>query len=164
MTDRAQKWREAAARSAAAAAVPLVLPSGASVLARRPDIHLWLLHGRLPSAIAGALAAAREAKSPAALSDEQIAELGRFYFDVIAAAVVEPRIVAREPQAGEIGYAELPPEDVQFLFLWATRQEEAAAAASFRERGEHAAAGDHGAVVRAAAKRTRRDRGPGDGD
>lgn len=163
MDNLAQQWREAAAKVAAASATMLTLPSGASVRARRPDIHLWLLHGRLPTAIAAALAAVKESRGAEDVTNEQIAALGRFCFDVVTAAVVEPRIVAGEPKDGEISYAELPPEDVQFLFGWATRQEEAAAAATFRLRAEHAAAGDHGAVVRSAAKRTRRDRGPRDG-
>ncbi|MGH7087792.1 MAG: hypothetical protein ACREFQ_02730, partial [Stellaceae bacterium] len=98
-------------------------------------------------------------------TDEQIIAFGRFYHDVISQSVVAPRIVAGDPGDGEIAYNEIPPEDLDFIYKWATRQAEVADLATFRAVGRAAGDGDNGKDVRPAAERARRHprRGAGAG-
>ncbi len=152
-------WRKRAAEFGAERGVDLELPSGMVVRAVRPDPETWMLHGRLPTSLAAAIKAAKDNGAAEAPSDDQILAFGRFYHDVIVTAVVRPRIVAADPGDGEIAYAEIPGEDLDFIYKWATRQAEVADLASFRAHRRDAGAGDHGQDLRPAAKPAGRRRG-----
>lgn len=154
-------WRQRAAQMAAnsADAEDLKLPSGMVIRAVRPDVRMWILHGRMPASLVAAVRAAKDAPAAPDPTDEEIEAFGRFYYDLIVATVVRPRIVAATPGDGEIGYTEIPPEDLDFIWKWATRHEEVAGVAGFRGVERDAGAGDHGKDVRPAAKRARRNRG-----
>jgi hypothetical protein len=102
-------------------AEPLRLPSGATVLAARPEPLEWILAGRLPQRLLGA--ALENGPSAATgmeceISREEILELARFATQLVKATILEPRI-GEGP--GEIAIEEIPVQDRAFIFEWACR-------------------------------------------
>ncbi len=157
----AAAWRKAAGNQTSAA-VDLELPSGMVIKALRPDLSVWMLQGRLPAAFTQLVLQARNGEdagdAPAEITTEQIMAMGSFYHDVVIAAVIAPRLVERASSPEEISYADIPAEDIDFIFTWATRQPEAAGLSRFRGKREPAAAGADSANVRNTAQLPRRNR------
>lgn len=114
-------WRAAAQAARIERAERLCLPSGATILAARPEPLEWILAGRLPQRLLGA--ALGDSRTPALgaereISREEILELARFAIQLVEATVIEPRI-GEGP--GEIALDEIPVEDRAFIFEWACR-------------------------------------------
>jgi hypothetical protein len=117
----ADAWRSASQAARLERAEILRLPSGATILASRPEPLEWILAGRLPQRLLGVALENHPASEPRAnggISREEILELARFATQIIRAAVVEPRI-GEEP--GEIALEEIPMQDRVFIFEWACR-------------------------------------------
>ena len=117
----AADWRAASQAARTERAERLVLPSGATILAARPEPLEWILAGRLPQRLlaltlgdspSASLAGEREA------SREEILDLARFAVQLVTAAVIEPHI---GDGPGEITLDEIPIEDRAFIFEWACR-------------------------------------------
>ena len=114
-------WRAAARAGREARAERLALPSGAVILAARPEPLEWILSGRLPQ---GLLAAALEgdlhgaSAVPSELSREEVLELARFATQLVLASVVKPAIGSGP---GEMAFEDIPIEDRAFIFEWACR-------------------------------------------
>ncbi len=117
----AAAWRSASQAARIERAERLCLPSGATILAARPEPLEWILAGRLPQRLLGA--ALDDSRTPALgtereISREEIVELARFAIQLVKATVIEPRI-GEGP--GEISLDEIPIEDRAFIFEWACR-------------------------------------------
>lgn len=114
-------WRAASQAEREARAEPLRLPSGATILAVKPDPLEWIMSGRIPQKLLGA-ALESDRPSPAdaerEISREEILELAKFATQLVKASIIEPR-VGEGP--GEIGLDEIPIEDRAFIFEWACR-------------------------------------------
>lgn len=150
----AADWKRRGEAQALETAERLELPSGATILARRPGPEQLAMWGRLPAVPGGQVEG---------LSAEDAAELARFMRDVLVYACVKPR-VSLNPREGaeEIHPRDIPDEDTRFILRWAMRAEEARALSGFRgERGDAGGGGD-GEHVRRAAVVALGDRGPGD--
>jgi hypothetical protein len=157
---RANQWREKARAAALAAAEELRLPSGAVILARRPDPVQLAAWGRLPMLLANAA----HGQEPAArVSTEEMAEIAGLYRDLLSYCCVEPRISTDPKGDDEIHPREIPEGDWTFIIHWALRVPEARALESFRGgRSDDGDRGD-GQGVRAAAVEPAGDSGPGSG-
>jgi hypothetical protein len=117
----ADAWRSASQAARLEHAEVLRLPSGASILAARPEPLEWILAGRLPQRLLGVALENHPASEPHAggrIGREEILELGRFAAQIIRAAVIEPPI-GEGP--GEIALQEIPMQDRVFIFEWACR-------------------------------------------
>jgi hypothetical protein len=117
----AADWRSASRQSRAARAEELTLPSGARILAARPEPLEWILAGRLPQRLlSAALAGSNGAVAPTAgeLSREDVLELARFAAQLVQASVVRPAI-GEGPN--EIALDDIPIADRAFIFEWACR-------------------------------------------
>ena len=117
----AQAWRAASQAARIERAERLRLPSGATVLAVRPEPLEWILAGRLPQRLLGA--ALEDGSSPAAggereISRQEILDLARFAAQLVKTSIIEPPI-GEGP--GEIALEEIPIEDRAFIFEWACR-------------------------------------------
>jgi hypothetical protein len=116
-----ETWRHAARVDREARAEHLVLPSGATILAARPEPLEWVMSGRIPQ---GLLAVAMEdPQSPAAGADreltrEEILDLANFAAQLVEASVVDPPI-GDGPDA--ISLDDIPIRDRAFIFEWACR-------------------------------------------
>ena len=116
-----EAWRRAARADRSTRAEPLVLPSGATILAARPEPLEWVMSGRIPQ---GLLAVAMEdPESPAAQGDreltrEEVLDLARFAARLVEASVVEPPI---GDGPDEISLDDIPIRDRAFIFEWACR-------------------------------------------
>jgi hypothetical protein len=113
-------WRAASRVAREARAEELTLPSGAVILAARPEALDWILSGRVPQRL---LAAALQVDGPAPPADPEISgadvlELARFACELVKASVVRPAI-GDGPE--EIRFEEIPVEDRAFIFQWACR-------------------------------------------
>ena len=153
----AAAWRQAAAAADQADAKPLELPSGMTILARRPPLQEWILQGRLPSAFAAIVLAQRGGEPQAPPSAEEVLAMGRFVFAMVRATVVSPRIVEAPASEAEIAYADIPAPDVDAIMAFALRSQEVAALEEFRGGRAPAAARGHRAPVWRAPKRDRGD-------
>ena len=139
-------WRAASHAAREARAEELTLPSGAVILAARPEALDWILSGRVPQRLlAAALGESqsdprasgrghpREGGDPAldsrlrandgldgdaGMTREDILELARFACELVKASVVRPAI-GDGPE--EIRFEEIPVEDRAFIFQWACR-------------------------------------------
>jgi hypothetical protein len=114
----APAWRAKVNEARRRKAEPLRLPSGATILAAKPEPLEWILSGRLPQRLlAGVLA--DEGHEPAGeLSRDDILDLARFATQLVRASVVQPRI-GEGPE--EISLDDIPVEDRAFIFEWACR-------------------------------------------
>jgi hypothetical protein len=116
-----EAWRHAAKTDRESRAEPLVLPSGATILAARPEPLEWVMSGRIPQ---GLLAVAMEdPHSPKGdgdreLTREEILDLASFAARLVEASVVEPAI---GDGPDEILLDEIPIRDRAFIFEWACR-------------------------------------------
>jgi hypothetical protein len=116
----ATEWRSASQKSRESRAEELRLPSGAVILAARPEPLDWILSGRVPQRL---LAAALEKDGAAPpveseINGEEVLELARFACELVRASVVRPAI---GDGANEIRFEEIPVEDRAFIFQWACR-------------------------------------------
>lgn len=117
----ADAWRSASQAARLEHAEALKLPSGATILAARPEPLEWILAGRLPQRLLGLALESRTAPEAGAgrdLSREEILELARFATHLVKATVLEPRL-GEGP--GEISPEEIPMQDRVFIFEWACR-------------------------------------------
>ncbi|HEX5410475.1 MAG TPA: hypothetical protein VFZ27_01285 [Terriglobia bacterium] len=116
-----ENWRRAAKADRESRAEQLILPSGATILAARPEPLEWVMSGRIPQ---GLLAIALEdPESPRGggdreLTREEILDLAAFAARLVEASVVEPRI-GEGPDA--IALEDIPIGDRAFIFEWACR-------------------------------------------
>ncbi len=114
-------WRNAAKADREAHAEQLVLPSGATILAARPEPLEWVMSGRIPQ---GLLAVAMEdPESPLAggdreLTREEVLDLASFASRLVVASVVDPPI---GDGPDEILLDDIPIRDRAFIFEWACR-------------------------------------------
>lgn len=117
----ADAWRSASHVARLEGAERLKLPSGATILAVRPDPLEWILAGRLPQRLLS-VALENQANGTSAadreISREEILELARFATQLVKATVVEPAI---GEQPGEMALDEIPVRDRAFIFEWACR-------------------------------------------
>ena len=120
----AAEWKRAA-QSTAEAVAQLTLPSGFVVDVRRPPLATWLMSGRVPETFiseaigAGGKGETAEA-SVARLEGAELMQMLVFVRDVVAAAVVRPRIVvgAAEDSDDEIDPSAIPEADFFHVFAW----------------------------------------------
>jgi hypothetical protein len=116
-----ETWRQAAKADREARAEHLTLPSGATILAARPEPLEWVMSGRIPQ---GLLAVALEdPEAPLAggdreLTREEILDLAGFAARLVAASVVDPPI---GDGPDEIALDDIPIRDRAFIFEWACR-------------------------------------------
>jgi hypothetical protein len=116
-----ESWRHAAKTDREARAEHLVLPSGTTILAARPEALDWVMSGRIPQTL---LAVAMEGpQSPVAGGDREltrgeIIELASFAARLVAASVVDPPI---GDGPDEIALDDIPIRDRAFIFEWACR-------------------------------------------
>jgi hypothetical protein len=142
----AADWRSASQKAREARAEELRLPSGAVILAARPEPLDWILSGRVPQRLlAAALGESqrdphasrqshpRESGDPTmdsrlrgndsldddgGMTREDVLELARFACELVKASVVRPAIGEGQD---EIRFEEIPVEDRAFIFQWACR-------------------------------------------
>jgi hypothetical protein len=116
-----ETWRQAAKADRKDRAEQLTLPSGATILAARPEPLEWVMSGRIPQ---GLLAVALEdAESSLAggdreLTREEILDLAAFAARLVEASVVDPPI---GDGPDEIALDDIPIRDRAFIFEWACR-------------------------------------------
>ncbi len=138
----AAEWRAASRARRAAAAESLTLPSGATILAARPEPLEWILAGRVPQRLLAA-ALAQDGSAPAVpageLSREDVVELARFAAQMVRSSVVEPAI-GEGPD--EIRLDDIPIEDRTFIFEWASRALHESGAARAKEDPSSSPAGE----------------------
>ena len=116
----ANDWKAAARASRESRAEKLTLPSGAVILAARPEPLDWILSGRVPQRLLAAALEKDDATPPAEseVSGEEVLELARFACELVRASVVRPAI---GDGPNEIRFEEIPVEDRAFIFQWACR-------------------------------------------
>jgi hypothetical protein len=116
----ADDWKAASRALREARAEKLTLPSGAVILAAKPEPLDWILSGRVPQRLLAAALEKDGAAPPAEseVSGEDVLELARFACELVRASVVRPAI---GDGAGEICFEEIPVEDRAFIFQWACR-------------------------------------------
>jgi hypothetical protein len=117
----AEEWRSAAQAAREARAELLQLPSGATILAVKPEPLEWIMSGRIPQRLLAAALQGDGALSPEAgsqISREEILDLATFAAQLVKASVVRPAI-GEGPD--EIRLDDIPIEDRAFIFEWACR-------------------------------------------
>jgi len=116
-----ESWRQAARADRVNRAESLTLPSGATILAARPDPLEWVMSGRIPQRLlAVALEDPQSSQSAGdrELTREEILDLAGFAARLVEASVVDPPI---GDGPGEISLDEIPIQDRAFIFEWACR-------------------------------------------
>ena len=114
-------WRRAARADRESRAEQLTLPSGATILAARPEPLDWVMSGRIPQ---GLLAIALEDRElplgggDRELTRDEIVDLAAFAARLVEASVVDPPI-GEGPD--EIARDDIPVRDRAFIFEWACR-------------------------------------------
>ncbi len=128
-------WRSARLADRIARAEHLRLPSGATILAVKPEPLEWILSGRIPQHLLGAalqtIPSAPE-NPDRTITREEILELAGFARQRVMASVVKPAI---GDGPGEIALDEIPVEDRAFIFEWACRALGQEAGVASRESG-----------------------------
>jgi hypothetical protein len=151
----AKEWRERA--RALAEAVPLTLPSGLTIRARRPGPLQYAAWDRLPLMLAEA-----SEQGPESVTVERAQEIAKDLRELLVYCCLEPR-VSETPGPEEIHPREMPEQDWMFIVSWAMRLREAAELRSFRgQRADGGADGD-GEAVFVQTVEPAGDRGPGAG-
>ena len=120
-TATAGDWKAAARAAREARAEPLLLPSGATILAVKPEPLEWIMSGRIPQRLLAAALQGDGVLSPEAraeISREEILDLACFAAQLVKASVVRPP-VGEGPD--EISLDDIPVEDRAFIFAWACR-------------------------------------------
>jgi len=113
----AKQWRAQQTRK-----IELELPSGLTVVVRRPPLHMWISAGKVPESLVKAMLSQRNQQVTAdalQMSPEQFKGLFTFMREVIVATVVEPRIVENATAEDEIAPEDVPLDDAMFIFQWA---------------------------------------------
>ncbi len=153
---RAEQVRAAGEQAARLEAEELTLPSGAKILARRPDLVQLAAWGRLPLGLVSVL----QEGGTAGASGEDVVALIRNLRELLVYCWVEPRIT-ENPREGEeeIHPRHISQEDCLYTLRWAVRHEEARKLEPFRGERRDASGGDDGVAVPAAAERSDGDRG-----
>lgn len=154
----AQAWAEKARQQAVEEAKPLLLPSGITVLARRPGPALLASYSRMPTGLA---MIANGEEGGAAAADAGI-ESAKFLYDLLTTCVVSP-VISTTGGVGTIHPKNLPDQDVTYIMGWALRGEEAARLATFRRERTDGNAGGNGEGIRTAAEHADGDRRSGAG-
>jgi len=157
---KASEWRRLSQEAALKEAIELQLPSGAKILARRPDPAQVAMWGRLPL---GLSAAAASGGAPQPITDEQALEVVHLSRQMLCYCCVEPRISLDPRGDDEIHPRDIPPEDLLFLLRWAMRREEAEQLRPFCGVGANAGAGGDGQNIWTAPFGAAGDRGPAAG-
>jgi hypothetical protein len=152
-----REWRETQRRKAAEEAVELTLPSGLTVLARRPDPAAVLTWGRLPLGLAAEL---MEKGEQTPMARPQILENIEVVRQLLLYCLVRPRISLDPRGDDEIHPREIPMEDVAFVTRWAMRGEEADQVRPFRAQRADDRPGRDGEDLRDAALGTAGDGRP----
>lgn len=114
-------WRAAWQKARETSAEPLRLPSGATILAARPEPLEWIISGRIPQRLLGAALdadASTGADQDREITRQEIVELAEFATRLVKASVVRPPI-GEGP--GEISLDDIPVADRAFIFEWACR-------------------------------------------
>jgi hypothetical protein len=141
--NRAEEWRARAKEAAQIEAVELRLPSGAKILARRPDAMQFAAWGRLPMSLAGAVSG----EGAARVTNEQVAEMAGFLRDLLIYCCADPCVSLDPSGPDEIHPREIPQEDWTYIVNWALRVKEARALEGIRGgRSDARASGDGEAV------------------
>jgi hypothetical protein len=111
----------AAWRSLNSKAIELELPSGLTVLVRRPPLQMWIAAGKLPENLVRTMLKNHQGGPPQVpdMTPEQFKELFGFMRQTIVATVVQPRIVDPPTSEDEISPDDVPLEDGMFIFQWA---------------------------------------------
>lgn len=130
---KASEWRAKA--QAAAEVVELTLPSGMTIMARRPDPAQLAVWGVLPGSLVGAVGdAGTRGRGDAESTDSRMDAIR----DLFVWCCVSPRISLNPEGDDEIHPREVPQADWLHIVRWALRSEEAAALESFRPERGHA--------------------------
>jgi hypothetical protein len=163
----AKEWREKAAIAAEAEGVPLELPSGMTILARRPDPVQVAMWGQLPLSLAASVAenTGKNAGATQLTAEERMASI-TLARDMLVYCCVKPRIYTGKNACAteeEIHPREIPLADVMYLLRWARREEETEKLRPFRVRTADGGGDGGGEAVRLAAIGADGDRGPGGG-
>jgi hypothetical protein len=138
----ANEWREKTKQAARERAVVLTLPSGMSILARRPDPVQFAQWGMLPTALARA-----EEVGAENISDEEAEKIATIMRDLLIYCCLDPAI-SLEPGINEIHPREIGDADWMFIIAWSMRLKEAAELRPFRGgRPNGGAAGGGKAVL-----------------
>ena len=122
--NKADEWRNKADTAAETLVMPLPLPSGMTISARRPGPLRFAQWGRLPMMI-GRLA------TGATISNEEIVELMTFLRELLVWCVVDPPI-AVDGGAESMQPSDVPDMDLYFIANWAMRVGEAQEMRPFR--------------------------------
>lgn len=155
MESIALQWERNSRRVALEDAVPLTLPSGTTIKARRPGPSFLATFGRLPLSLASA-ASGSEAAAPAG---QDAVEFAVFLRELLVYCVVEPAI-SLTPKEGEIHPRAIADADLTYIYAWALRGSEAGSLESFRAKRSDGGAGDNGAQSAHAPVRTHGIGGP----
>lgn len=126
-------WRDASKADREARAQRLQLPSGANILAVKPEPLDWLISGRIPQTLLSAVLEDGNAGSERAekeVSREEVLDLASFATRLVKATVVSPPI-GEGPE--EIPLEEIPIKDRAFIFEWACRALSQAGSGSTQE-------------------------------
>lgn len=154
---RASVWKARSQESARAEAIELELPSGMTILARRPDAAQLAVWGRLPLQLA---AAAVKQETPAFTAEDGV-ELMTFYRDLLTYCCIEPRISLAPAGEDEIHPKDVPQDDWQYILRWAMRFEEGRKFEGFRGERTGIGVGGDGEDVGGAAVGVAGDNGSG---
>lgn len=107
---------------------PLVTcPSGNTYRLRKPDIAALINSGALPENFTGKLLSKLDKKETDVegdndpLKDEDLLSMAAIKRATVTAAMLEPRIVANAVNDDEIEFQDVPKEDREYIYLWATR-------------------------------------------
>jgi hypothetical protein len=114
-------WRSAMVADRITRAQHLKLPSGATILAVKPEPLEWILSGRIPQHLLGAAldsSSATPNDADRVMTREEILDLAWFARQLVKASVVKPAI---GDGPGEIALDDIPVEDRAFIFEWACR-------------------------------------------
>lgn len=141
---KASEWKARGEQRARAEAVSLGLPSGMTILARRPDPVQLAVWGRLPLQLAAA--SVRQKVEPELTVEDGI-ELMTFHRDLLTYCCVEPHISLTPSGEGEIHPKDIPEEDWKYILRWAMRFEEARQLEPFRGQRAGSGVGGDGEVM-----------------
>lgn len=119
---KANQWR---ARAREKRTIELELPSGMTVKFCRPNLGIWMTNGRVPESLVATLSKilasqTSETHTLALLTADDLKAYAQFLNDLVIESVLEPKIVLTvTDEENEIGIAELPDDDIQFLIAQA---------------------------------------------
>jgi hypothetical protein len=139
-------------------AVELEMPSGVTILARRPDPLQIAMWGELPL---GLVPVDGEAEKPD-VTREQVLGWIRLARDIVEYCCLKPRVTMKPAGPDEIHPSAIGDEDLKFILRWARREEAQDGLRTFRGEQKCDRAGSGGRDVGAAAERDAGDRRAGD--